>query len=190
MTTNPKHPRPTSGPSAGSPDFDLRALVRDVCATSTVADPGMLAKEVSSRIRKADRDTALEQALRAFVHQIISRDRHSTTSLTSQGTRDTQAETAGGRTTSRKVAGIRDAWRRMLRDRIAVGVDPGAWKFLADCTTTDLDYAATIREENARQNTARAQQLRDLAALLTEHGVSTVAELPETVLGPALGAAA
>lgn len=181
----------TATPKAEGPDpFDLRTLVREVCATSTIADPGMLAKEVSSRIRKADRDTALEQALRAFVHQIVSRDRHSTTSLTSQRNRDTQAETAGGGTTSRKVAGIRDAWRRMLRDRIAVGAAPGEWKFLADCTAVDLDYAATIREENARQNTARAAQLRELAALLTEHGVNTVAQLPETVLGPALGAAA
>jgi hypothetical protein len=166
-------------------DFNLRALVRDVCATSTIPDPTMLAKEVNRRIRKADRDTALGQCLQIFVQHYVSLNRNSP----SQSTGDPHMSTAGG-STSRKVTGIRDAWRRMLNDRIAVGSDPGAWKFLRDCTVTDLDYAASIREEHARRNADSAKRLRDLAELLTEHGATTVGALPESVLGPALGNAA
>jgi hypothetical protein len=168
-------------------EFNLRVLVRDVCDSSTIPDPALLAKEVNRRIQKADRDAALEQALRVFVQNVISRARNSPGGHT---TLDTQAIRATGGSTSHKVAGIRNAWRRMLQDRIAVGSDLGAWKFLRDCTAVDLDYAASIREDHARQNAARARQLRQLAELLVTHNAATVSALPDDVLGPALGAAA
>lgn len=58
-------------------DFDLRKLVREVCDTSTIADPGMLAKEVSARIKRNQRDAALKQALRVFVQNCVSLARNS-----------------------------------------------------------------------------------------------------------------
>lgn len=167
--------------------FDLRALVRDVCATSTIADPGMLAKEVNRRIKKVDRDAALEQALRSFVHQVVSLNRNSPTSHVRV---DTHLPRAGGGSTSHKVAGIRNAWRRMLRDRVSVGPAPSDWKFLEQCTAPDLDYVASIREKLAQQNATAAATYRELQQLVTEHNVSTVGDLPESVLEPVLGDAA
>lgn len=168
-------------------DFDLRALVRDVCATSMIADPTMLAKEVNRRIKRTQRDAALEQSLRIFVQHFVSLNRNS--SGVQSGNGDQRRVDAGG-STSRKVAGIRDSWRRMLQDRISVGADSSDWKFLRDCTALDLDYAATLREDHARRNAARAKQLRELAELLTAHGVATVGQLPEGILAPALSEAA
>lgn len=160
-------------------DFDLRKLVRDVCENSTVADPAALAKEVNQQIKRTERDAALEAALPLFVQNILGQLRmrsHRPVPVIPQP--------------SRKVQGIRETWRRMLRDRINVGPDVSDWKFLADCTAEDLDYAASIREEHARRNAARAEQYRQLAELLEEHGVDTVGELPDGTLGSALGDAA
>lgn len=156
--------------------FNLRALVREVCDESHQADPAMLAKEVDRRIRKADRDAALEQALAAFMWQFVSRDRSSVAT--------SRPGAVSGR--SSKVAGIRGL-ARAQRDRVSVGPDPSDWKFLADCTADDLDYAAALREEYAQRVMARADQYRRLAELLAEHGVATVGELPQPVLGDELG---
>lgn len=171
--------------------FDLRALIRDVCATSTITDPATLAKEVGRRIGRNEQREALEQALPTIVQHVISRARGSLSSPGGQLTTDDQgAYAAGAPSRSRKVAGIRETWRRMLRERLNVGPAVGDWKFLADCTTADLAYAAQLREDHARRNAAKAAQLRRLAELLDEHQVTTVGELPEGDLGGALGAAA
>lgn len=160
-------------------DFDLRKLVREVCDTSEIADPAQLAKEVNGRLKRQERDAALEACLPLFVQTVLGQMRMSTHRPEPTAPQE-----------SRKVRGIREAWRRMLRDRISVGPNEGDWKFLSDCTGTDLDYAASIREEHARRNMARAEQYRQLAELLEEHGVTTVGELPDDTLGSALGEAA
>jgi hypothetical protein len=168
-------------------DFSLSVLVGEVCRDSDILVPDLLAKEVNRRIRKADREAALQEALEAYVGQYVARHRSSFSippgGQTGLDTHRTCA--AGGH--SHKVAAIRDI-ARSLRDRVSVG--PGEWKFLADCTAENLAYAAAMREEHARRTYARAQQYRRLGELLDEHGVSTVGELPRSVLGDELGEAA
>lgn len=163
--------------------FDLRALIREVCDNSTMADPATLAKEVSRHIGRNQQREALEQALPTVVQHVVSRQRGGF--VPEQRTSDNTNPSR-----SRKVAAIRETWRRMLRDRIAIGPAVSDWKFLGDCNADDLAYAATIREDHARRNAARAEQLRNLAELLTEHGVATVAELPAPTLAASLDAAA
>lgn len=80
---------------------------------------------------------------------------------------------------SPKVAAIREAWRKALRQRIATGQ---GHKFLADCTVVDLEYAADQREQHAKRTQARADQLRTLAGLMRDHDAKTLAEVPATVL--------
>jgi hypothetical protein len=166
-------------------DFNLHALVRDVCDHIDEADPAILAKAVNHRIFRADRDAALEQALEAYVRRFVSRDRHPVTP-SGHGTYAAQSVSAAGGS-SAKVAGIREAWRKMLRARLPVGDGPDPWKFLADCTVANLNYAAQVREDQARHNAESAQRLRVLAAHLQRHGVDTVSELPEDVLASVLG---
>lgn len=161
--------------------FDLRALIREVCNTSTMTDPASIAKEVGRRIGRNQQADALDQALPLVVQHVISRYRAISVP---------QQRTAPAPNRSRKVASIRETWRRMLRDRIAVGPAVGDWKFLGDCTADDLAYAAAIREDHARRNAARAEQLRQLVDLLVEHGVETVGQLPDQVLAARLEAAA
>lgn len=180
--------------------FNLRMLIREVADSSTIADPARLAEEVARRISSRDRAAALEQALPTLVQHVVSRRRvsldmtdafpaHTPAPGSSSGGAVSEAHSAAQRPSS-KVAGIRETWRRMLRDRIAVGPERGDWKFLGDCTIADLQFASSIREEHARRNAARAEQLRDLADRLGKSGVETVGQLPDSDLGDALGAAA
>lgn len=164
-------------PSSGEP-FDLRALIRDVSATCTSPDPAVVAKEVERRIDPADAMTALSQALPVVVYHSGSAAR----SVPDQACRETHGRIVGGGATptarpSSKVAGIRDAWSRRLRERVSVG--PEQWKFLGDCTAADLDYAAELRDQLARANAARASEYRDLAARLrsTQDPTATVRDL-------------
>lgn len=167
-----------------SDNLDLARLVREVCADSMTADPSALTKEVAARIKKIDRDAALEQALFAFVRQTISRHRFS---FSNHSQCDSSAMPTVGR--SRKVAGIRQAWHNMLHARLSVGREATEWKFLADCTVIDLEYAAAIRDKQAEQNVANAVWLRQLAGLIIDYGVSKVNEIPESALASVLNAA-
>lgn len=166
--------------------FDLRALVREVCAASASADPAVVTGEVRQRITLADRDTALDQALLTFVRHVISRWGELGTG--DHPLLDPHHQHAPGAQPSRKVAAIRGAWRAVLRKRLSVGEDPSAWKFFGDCTDGDLLYAADVRDALAASNARQAQRLRDLAKLLVDHQVVTVKDLPEDVLESVLGA--
>lgn len=171
--------------------FDLAALVREVCNHSADANPEVIAKHVNHRISRHDRDAALEQALVAYVRAVVTRSRLSmaVSQITPGGQRfngDQHTPATGGH----RSAPIREAWRKVLRNRIPVGPEPGEWRFLADCTVPHLDYAATVREELARRNANCARQYRALGAALIEHGVTTVGELPDDVLNSMLTNAA
>ena len=161
-------------------DFDLRALIREVAAASTVADPSVLVAEVSARIAPGDRGAALDQCLRSVVVVMLSQMRMSLRSTGGQNGGDTHARPAAGGSPSHKGARIREHWRRALRETIYVSV--AEWKFLAECTVTDLDFAAGVRENNAAWNMVQAERLRRLGKLLAEHGADTVGDLPDDVL--------
>lgn len=169
--------------------FNLSALVREVCDTSTIADPETLAKEVWRRIARNERDEALGQALVTVLRVYISRSRGSLSVPDGQGERATHTRTAvGGSNRSRMVTGIRDLSRRMLRERINVG--PKQYKFLVDCTALDLRYSASVNDEHARSNVASAERKRAIADLIDESGVDTVGQLPPDALDTTLGVAA
>ena len=160
--------------------LNLRSLVREVIDASTLDSPQAIAAEVARRVPAKDRHAALEQALRAFVRQVISEERgHHRFGYVSP-----EPTFAG----SSKVGAIRDGWQRALRVvKVPTSSDPGAWKALGACTFDDLVYAAEQRDEQARRNSAKARQYRALAATVQEHGAATVADLPAEVLMVAVG---
>lgn len=162
--------------------FNLDAIIRAALAESDAADPHVLAKDVLSRVAKRDLHAALEQALPHMLRQQFGRSGSFATPTQTPGDHsllDSQRLAVAGPHRSRKVAGIREAWRDLLRQRVAVG---DGYKLLAECGIADLEHAASTREDHARRTMARAGQLRHLADLLTEYAVETVAELPEATL--------
>lgn len=179
-----KHcPTPKDDPSAGDQSFNLRDLIRDVAASSNAPDPGSLADEVARRIPPKHRDEALRLMLRDYVRVMVAQQRMTHTEPASQ-----QPDNARSNGRSWKRDGIRESWRKMLRDRIHVAPNPSAWKFLGDCSFDDLSFAALERRTAAERTLAKAEEYEALAALLKEHGVETVRELPAEVLASRLEA--
>lgn len=158
-------------------DFVLRHLVREVLSDSDEADPGRIADMVLAQIPPRQTRTALAQALRLFVRQVISETRTA---------RNEPTVTPISR--SAKVAAIREGWQRRLDDRVH-GAE-GSWKKLRDCTYDDLLSAATERRQMAERNNAWARQYDAWARLLTEHDAETFGDLPAEIQMHALGRAA
>lgn len=171
-------------------EFDLRTIVRDICADSDVADPVVLAGIVLDNISAEDTRTALEQALPTVVRTFVARSRGSH-QAPEPSTDDVPAPRQSTEQRS-PVPAPRTAapsWKvRAIRtEHAALGerypVAPGGvWKFLRACTSADLTYAAELRENHAAATAANAAKLRELDKMLSEYGVDTVAELPESVI--------
>lgn len=170
-------------------EFNLRALVREVAATSTMNDPGDIAEEVAKRIARKDTAEALRQALRVFVRQVISEQRPHSIGAPSSPVTSPKFRSAGpAANRSAKVAAIRDGWQKHLRARYHVG--DGQWSQLGDCGREQLDYIATFLDNQAAQKQAKARSIRRLAEAVTEHEVKRVRDLPAELLMTAFGEAA
>lgn len=155
-----------------SSSFDLRQLVRDVMASSSEADPGVIANMVMERIDPADYFTALAQTLRGFVRQVLGE--HRAEVLPSVSSVRVRPIRRGVASSSLKVSAIREAWQRALDARVHV---EGGTKLLRDCTYEDLLFAAEERQRIAAANSARARQFREIASAVLAAGVGTVGEL-------------
>lgn len=207
-------PRPTKhatspkvAPSTGA-DFNLRAIIREVVDSSPYANPGQIAATVAERIPKNKAREALDQSLRFFVRQVMSEERphgpiagpsrvgvrpagSSSAASPLPGLSETPSaapQTASGSpatfTGSRKGSEIRDAWQSVLESKYSTG---DGWKSLGDCTYDDLQGMAAFLDKQADQKQARARGWRELAALMTDHEVQILRDLPAEVLMNALG---
>lgn len=198
---------PIRRPSAG-PDFNLRAIIREVVDSSPYANPGQIAATVAERIPKNKVRDALDQSLRFFVRQVMSEERphgpiagpsrvgvrpagSSSTASPLPGLAETlssASQAAGGApakfTGGRKGSEIRDAWQSVLEAKYSTG---DGWKSLGDCTYDDLQGMAVFLDTQAQQKQARARGWRELAALMTDHDVQILRDLPAEVLMNALG---
>lgn len=175
---------------SGAEPFDLRALIRDVAATSASPDPVVVAKEVERRIDPADAMTALSQALPVVVYHTgpIARSTPDQEGLAAHGMSVGGGAIPLARRSLTKQAVLREAWRRELDARVSVA--PGHWKFLRDCTASDLGYSSALKDRIAAATAASAARERELAAALNEYDVTTVGELPDGVLARVLGGGA
>jgi hypothetical protein len=173
--------------------FNLRSLIREVLDESVLADPGGVAKEVSKRVPDDHLRDAFEEMLRTYVTNTITGGRTLFPKPVNGAFHEVPVPQVGGKSRavgrSKKVEGIREAWREVLRQRINIGPAPEDWKFLGDCDTEDLAFAETARRELAARNLANADQLKGLRDLLAEHGVEHVRDLPDSVLAAYLGGA-
>lgn len=178
-----------------SDEFKLRAFMRTVFNKNTITDPDALAKEVLRALDPQDERAALEQALRSVAQNFLTHARGSLTSLGDKTRSDDHGHpAAGGRTTSSKswkTQGSREFWRARLEELYCAGPDR-TWLALGDCDVTALVSIAEHRDMLAAANAKAAQEFHDWAALLVEHGATTVRKLPVSVLRERLagGAAA
>jgi len=160
-------------------EFSLRVLAREVWEDLGGADYHVLAKEIARRIRSADRESALNEALLEY-------SRHFAVGLrpTARRFRPGAGQQNSGR--SAKVAGIRRAWPQLR----ATYFTKDGQKPLGDCTRADVIFIAEHLEKKARENQAKAGWMRDLSAALGAAKVERVRDLPDDVLGQFLTGAA
>lgn len=198
-------------------DFNLRHVVREVLAASTMNDPHALAGEVLRRIPRGDYKAALQQCLANMVREEIRSHRNGgflsappqqsapprLTLHAGSDAPEVMSEHPGsgpmasvGRAPARKpvrsakVAAIRASGPKWLADRLYTSADPREWKRVGDCSFTDLMFAATQRRDQAARTSAAAERLESLAELVRAHGVERVRDLPASVLAEVGGAAA
>lgn len=154
-------------------DTRFRAIVAKILAESASCDPRTLASEILAELTEEDLRDGLAVTLPAYVRVRL------------HASRTPVRELSSGSHVSTKVAGYAAAWRRVLDSSWEVGEQ--TWKRLRDLTASELRWAADRRRAQAADLQARAGWLEGLAALLAEHHVSTVGELPESVLAAYLG---
>lgn len=170
----------------------VRSVVDDAPPETSLDDLAMLVLE---QIARYDHETALFQALRvvvgrpgfrpAFIPEGVER-REAPVEPPAQGKTKAASKSAQAATPpvrSAKVASIASAWQRTLDQRIVTASGP---KALGDCTTIDLEHAASLREKQAKHAMQRASDLRALAALMTRHGAAVLRDVPSDALADGL----
>ena len=152
-------------------EFSLRKLCREVWEELGGCDYHVLAKEVQRRIKAADRDAALADAL-------VEYSRVFSIGLRPSSSR--RPAKAGQRNSGRsaKVAGIRRAWPQLR----ATYFTKDGQKPLGECSLADVIFIAEHLEKKARENQAKAGWMRDVAAAMKASKVAHVRDLPDDVL--------
>jgi hypothetical protein len=132
---------------------------------------------------------AARQMLPQYVADMLRDSRNRTISGRPSVSEDTPAAKVSGRPPgwSAKVSGIREWHKQFLAELLHT---ESGWRQIGACTADDLMFAAGARRVHAAKELHRAAQFEALAARLTDAGVETVADLPESVVRDALDAAA
>lgn len=150
-------------------DFNLRELIAAE-ADDAGPDEADIAAKVWPMIPEAERDSVGVMLLARF----IAAERPRLAQILASAPRPRVRSQR-----STKVAAYQ-AHARFLRLTVAVGRSEIKW--MADCTYEDLCYAAQNRRQKAAETIAAAEQYEVLAALVLEHRVARVSDLPQPVL--------
>jgi hypothetical protein len=148
-----------------APTFTLRDLVREVIADHPDASPRELA-ELVAKLAPAERIADLfTDLLVPLVNDVLS-----------QQLRNALNRNFKQKARSPKLEERRRWWHELLAARVHVG---GELKVVAECTVEDLSTCIEERRAHIADVQAQIVNYEKLIALMTQHGVETVAELPE-----------
>lgn len=176
--------------------FHLRSFIRSVYNETEAGDPQTLAKEVFRRLEHETDLTraALEQALPLVCQNFLSTNRgplsslggHSVPAGNGQDSSVAQGRTPrAGSWRNGNPSGSRspsEHWRKRLEEDHSIGGRGTDWIKLGDCDISALSKMAEYREHLSAANMRGAVGAREWSALLVEHNVRTVRQLPESVL--------
>lgn len=173
-------------------EFDLRTLTWGLLGRSGEIERSKIVAELLREIEPGDRESALEQALPAYVALQETKYRRDTEICASAASAAEDVKVGKLHPLPQRSAKrerIAGWWRRALEEKYTTAT-PGVLKSLGDMDRNDLLFAIQTREEAAARTRARALALRGLLDLMERHEVSRVRELPESVLSAVLVKAA
>lgn len=177
--------------------LDLRELIRDVAQRAECTGYQNVARAVLDEIPDELLRDALEQAMLTMVRGVLSldrmrivehghRDEDTVTSQTGTGdqasSEDHSSGVSGATPRSTRASRIRDWWREYLDSQMKFGPGTEDQKPFRQFTWDEVDFAAAVREEHANGHWEWANRYRRLATAGRHSGVTTVGELPDTVL--------
>jgi hypothetical protein len=171
-------------------EFNLQALTWELLREPGEVERSKIVAELLNRIKPADRDEALAQALPAFVSLQETKFRRRTSiEPDNVQTAERVGDVRRLPVRSAKRERIAEWWRHALEEKYATAT-PGVLKSFGDMDRDDLIFAIRSREETARRTAAKATALRGVLDLLERHEVARVRDLPEAVLAAVLVKAA
>lgn len=142
----------------------VASLIRQVLADTELTDPADVAAEAFARMDPDQYGELLRSVLREAARLEMSRERMTHNPATPAK--------------SSYVAAMQ-RYAKVLRSRVQV---EGVWKFYGDCTHAELVTLANESRAEAARNVAAAERHEKTAAAIQEYGVTTVRELPESVI--------
>jgi hypothetical protein len=160
----------------------LRDLIRQVIADHPTDQIPELAQHVVTLTPAEDLFRFYEYTLRTKIVEVLSNDRNTAMAHVfgdapvSNEESDDEDESEAPQE-SWKVKSVRNWWSRMLE--ASVYVTDKHKKLLGDCTAEECRFIATDRRAMADDLLNKADEFEKLAALIEEHGVATVRDLPE-----------
>lgn len=166
--------------------FSLHKFIRTVQRDTGVTHPDKLTAEVITALADAPsehQDAALEQAIRSSVQHTLNSMRHARIFPGDHLYSGAQDESVAGKaqpdsSRSWKVQG----WRSKLEKLYPLWTDNDDWVPFGDLTIAALDQSAAYHAKLADANRAKSIEMYEWAALLREHRVERIRQLPETVL--------
>lgn len=154
----------------------LSSRITAILSTTDSADPREIAVLVAKSTSEAELREFYASSLVGTVRNVISSQRNRAIGHALNPAR------------SAKLSQRRDWWADMCASRIHVG--DSKWMTLGECTVAELQFAANERRVDAEREFKRAESYDRLRALLTEHNVRTVGQLPGDAAGAVFGRAA
>jgi hypothetical protein len=164
----------------------LRDLIRQVIADHPTEQIPELAKHVVTLTPAEDLSRFYEYTLRSKIVEVLSNDRNTAMAhvfggapVSNEEPEDDDEDESEVHRESWKVTSVRNWWTKMLE--ASVYVEDKQKKLLGDCTAEECRFLATDRRTMADDLLNKADEFEKLAALIEEHNVSIVRELPEQV---------
>lgn len=159
--------------------MDVAELIQHTRRELANPDPHRVADAVMEAIPEGEYEAVLRRMLPEYVRVHMRRTAHPGSS---------GGASASGHASGRQ-AHMRELGRQWRERKLFTEIHVGehSWKFLGDCTAVDLGFAENERYEIADATRERGRWFGKVRAALEEHGVATVAELPDEVIAKLLG---
>ena len=162
--------------------YTRHTLIRQVIDETGLVEPSAIAAVVEERTTDDEIRAWFRETLKHDVRVEHLRRRRVGDGRSPRGVTPEQIKAAIERKKSgetlTKPQMVRDSWRAKISAGVSVD---GAWKHLSECSSLEVLRLAEARYRSSEDIRVEADKFKRLAAVMDEHGVETVGDLPADV---------